>query len=119
MLCTITVTRRTSEILTIPLTPRMQNVTTLWNEVCQLEGDPLNQIKSVYDARTFPIEFRHYFCQIIEHERWDQIDPDDPHHERAARGKYKTPKRPDIFRTTRLMMVPKSLMYFQKCLNIG
>ena len=86
MLCTITVTRRTSESMTIYLTPRMQNVTTLWNEVCQLEGDPLNQIKSVYDARTFPIEFRHYFCQIIEDERWDQIDPDDPHHERAARG---------------------------------
>ena len=66
---------------------RMEHITTLWNEVCKLEEEPFNQIKFLYDDRTFPIEFRHCFCHMIEHENWDKIDPDDPHHEGAARGK--------------------------------
>ena len=31
--------------------------------------------QSLYDTN-FPIEFRHYFAEIIERQPWDQIDPD-------------------------------------------
>ena len=47
----------------------------LWSRVRELEGDALRQIQSLYDTN-FPIEFRHYFAEIIERQPWDQIDPD-------------------------------------------
>lgn len=47
----------------------------LWSRVRELEGDALRQIQSLYDTN-FPIEFRHYFAEIIERQPWDQIEPD-------------------------------------------
>ena len=47
----------------------------LWSRVRELEGEALRQIQSLYDTN-FPIEFRHYFAEIIERQPWDQIEPD-------------------------------------------
>lgn len=48
------------------------------------DGDALRQIQQLYDVN-FPIEFRHFFAEIIEKQHWDALDPDNPHHEEAAR----------------------------------
>ena len=48
----------------------------IWNRVCQLEGEHLTTVKMVYDQKTFPIEFRHYFADMIESEDWASINPD-------------------------------------------
>uniref|UniRef100_H2ZMV4 Signal transducer and activator of transcription n=1 Tax=Ciona savignyi TaxID=51511 RepID=H2ZMV4_CIOSA len=47
----------------------------LWAKVRELEGDSLRQIQNLY-GQNFPIEFRHYFADIIERQQWDQLDPD-------------------------------------------
>ncbi|XP_078482928.1 STAT-b protein isoform X2 [Ciona intestinalis] len=47
----------------------------LWAKVRELEGDSLRQIQNLYGPN-FPIEFRHYFADIIERQQWDQLDPD-------------------------------------------
>ncbi|CAK8679379.1 signal transducer and activator of transcription 5B-like isoform X2 [Clavelina lepadiformis] len=47
----------------------------LWAKVRELEGDSLRQIQNLYGPH-FPIEFRHYFADIIERQNWDQLDPD-------------------------------------------
>ena len=57
----------------------------LWCKVRELQdGDALRQIQSLYDTN-FPIEFRHFFAEIIEKQNWDQLNPDDPTHEEASR----------------------------------
>jgi len=56
----------------------------LWSRVRELEGDALRQIQSLYDTN-FPIEFRHYFAEIIERQPWDQIDPDQASDETQAK----------------------------------
>ena len=56
----------------------------LWSRVRELEGDALRQIQSLYDTN-FPIEFRHYFAEIIERQPWDQIDPDQSSDETQAK----------------------------------
>jgi hypothetical protein len=60
----------------------------LWAKVCLLDGEPLQQVKSVYDTKFFPIEFRHYFADIIESEDWDAINPDDQAHFQMAKCKF-------------------------------
>nr|CAB3266641.1 STAT-b protein [Phallusia mammillata] len=58
-------------------TPGTQGVNSmsLWAKVRELEGDSLRQIQNLYGPN-FPIEFRHYFADIIERQSWDQLDPD-------------------------------------------
>lgn len=41
----------------------------LWGQVRELEGDALQQIQNLYGPN-FPIEFRHYFAELIESRRW-------------------------------------------------
>ena len=41
----------------------------LWAKVRELEGDSLRQIQNLYGPN-FPIEFRHYFADIIERQSW-------------------------------------------------
>ena len=48
----------------------------IWQRVCQLEGEHLQTVKSVYDPKLFPIEFRHYFATMIENEDWRSISPE-------------------------------------------
>lgn len=64
------------------------NPTSLWAKVCLLDGEPLQQVKSVYDPRFFPIEFRHYFATLIESEQWNEINPDNPLHYPEAKGDF-------------------------------
>ena len=59
----------------------------LWNQVCRLEGEPLQQVKSVYDPKFFPIEFRHYFAEMIESEDWPNLNPDNLNHIPQAKGR--------------------------------
>ncbi|XP_039268530.1 signal transducer and activator of transcription 5B-like isoform X2 [Styela clava] len=56
----------------------------LWAKVRELEGEALQQIQSLYGIN-FPIEFRHYFADLIESRRWDQLDPDNINDEPQAR----------------------------------
>ena len=49
----------------------MASTGSLWSQVRELEGDALRQIQSLYDTN-FPIEFRHYFAEVIERQPWDQ-----------------------------------------------
>ena len=58
----------------------------IWSRVCQLEGEPLQHVKGVYD-KSFPIEFRHYFATLIENEDWATLSPDNPNHIPRAKGK--------------------------------
>ena len=67
-----------------------QNQMLLWTQVCKLEGEPLEQVKSVYDPKYFPIEFRHYFAAMIEAEDWQNINPDNPRYLSSAKGKIKS-----------------------------
>ncbi|CAG5113363.1 Oidioi.mRNA.OKI2018_I69.chr2.g7474.t1.cds [Oikopleura dioica] len=50
----------------------------LWAQVCQLDTESMHQIRIMYDSRFFPIEFRHYFADLIEMQQWDGINPDHP-----------------------------------------
>ena len=53
-----------------------------WSKIqAQLEA----KIKTLEDAFDRDKENRQDYLEI-EHENWDKIDPDDPHHEGAARG---------------------------------
>ena len=45
------------------------NKMSLWAKVRELEGDALRQIQSLYGPN-FPIQFRHYFADIIERQMW-------------------------------------------------
>ena len=62
----------------------MATTGSLWSQVRELEGDALRQIQSLYDTN-FPIEFRHYFAEVIERQPWDQIDPDNTTDEGQAK----------------------------------
>ncbi|CAG5113112.1 Oidioi.mRNA.OKI2018_I69.chr2.g7253.t1.cds [Oikopleura dioica] len=64
--------------------PAESSGVSLWSRVRELEGDALRQIQSLYDTN-FPIEFRHYFAEIIERQPWDQIDPDQAADESQAK----------------------------------
>lgn len=64
--------------------PAESSGVSLWSRVRELEGDALRQIQSLYDTN-FPIEFRHYFAEIIERQPWDQIDPDQASDETQAK----------------------------------
>ena len=61
----------------------------IWSRVCQLEGEPLQHVKGVYD-KSFPIEFRHYFATLIENEDWASLSPDNPNHIPRAKGEIRT-----------------------------
>ena len=56
----------------------------LWCKVRELQdGEALRQIQQLYDAN-FPIEFRHFFAEIIEKQNWDSLDPDNQAHSELA-----------------------------------
>jgi len=50
----------------------------LWAQVCRLDTESMHKIRVMYDSRFFPIEFRHYFADLIEMPEWDAINPDIP-----------------------------------------
>lgn len=56
----------------------------LWARVRELEGDSLLQIQNLYGPN-FPIEFRHYFADIIESRGWDKLDPNNLNDEAHAK----------------------------------
>ncbi|XP_078460145.1 signal transducer and activator of transcription 5B-like isoform X1 [Lampetra fluviatilis] len=56
----------------------------LWSQAQQLQGDYLRQMQSLY-GQHFPIEVRHYVCQWVEQQRWDEVEVDNPQEEFRAK----------------------------------
>lgn len=59
----------------------------LWELSVKLQGPLMEEMKSLYGPK-FPIEVRHYLANWIESQRWSEIEPENPHHDREARLLY-------------------------------
>lgn len=55
----------------------------LWAKSQQLQGDSLQQVRTVYGDH-FPIEVRHFLAPWIEEKMWADLDPENPAHEQYA-----------------------------------
>ncbi|KAL0269585.1 UNVERIFIED_CONTAM: hypothetical protein PYX00_007268 [Menopon gallinae] len=53
----------------------------LWTKSQQLPAEALQQVREMYGEH-FPIEVRHFLANWIEEKMWNDIDPDNPQHER-------------------------------------
>ncbi|KDR18762.1 hypothetical protein L798_06440 [Zootermopsis nevadensis] len=94
----------------------------LWAKAQQLQGDALQQVRSVYGEH-FPIEVRHFLAAWIEEKMWD-LDPENPQHEQYVTGlvgsliqeleaKANTMTTEDLF-LTKLKLIEAANMFRQR-----